>query len=74
MSDGKTSSRMRLQCAQLLTISLQSCPSHKLSKRVKQIDNKTANALDGIEKGILKYLLGVSLCTFVLVKQVLLCW
>jgi hypothetical protein len=42
-----------------------------LQKRVIQIDNKNANALDGIEKTILKCLSGVSICTAVLVKQVL---
>ena len=40
-------------------------------QRVIQIHNKNANALDGIEKGILNCLSGVSIGTFVLVKQVL---
>jgi hypothetical protein len=69
MSDAKASSRLRLQCAQLLTISLESWPSDKLSKGVMEIESKKVNDLDGIENGILKCLSGVSICTFVLLKQ-----
>ena len=71
MSAGKASSRLRLQCAQLFAISLQSCPPDKLTKGVMEIESKKVNALDSIENSILKCLSGVSICTFVLVKQVL---
>ena len=72
MSDAKANSRLWMQCAQLLTISFESWPSDKLNKGVMEIESKKVNALDSIENVILKCLSGISICTFVLVKQVLL--
>ena len=56
MCDSKANSRLRLQCAQLLTIILESWSSDKLSKGSLDIGNKRIDALDAMENGILKSL------------------
>jgi len=56
MADPMANSRLRLQCAQLLTIILESWSSDKLNKGAIEINNRVVDALEAIENGILKSL------------------